>query len=394
MEIKKASASALILAQACLAGYAANRKLARGGQPNEHAALVGSVCHQALEWFVKEVVMTATYANNARTMEIFVMRAYLEIYDSNIGSAAYRECLKICLSWLERQTFQGYRILSCEVKEFFEIKGLSTGKVIPFNYIMDRFDEIKEDREYRVVDYKSFQMPLSPQELHDKLQARAYALAAQIKYPQAERIWVAFDLLRHDRMVQSAFSREDNIATWKEIKHTVEQVIAADENNLPETVNDGCTFCVRRASCKTLKSNIDAEGIHSFEGIDDLVDTRRDLKNKYKAIEKALGELDSQIMKRLRESQVTSLETPNTKLAIRSRQNRMVDALNIKELVSPEVFNRYVDLSISVTNFESLLADPDVACDPSLVERLQDEIKYVSSGSWIETKPNAKKKGA
>src|SRR5699024_4479079 len=111
------------------------------------------------------------------------------------------------------------------------------------------------ETEWEVVDYKTVRVPIQPDDLDTKIQARAYSLAIQIKHPEATKIKVTFDLLRHDP-VSIEFTRDDNIAFWKFLVAETQRIVDLDEADVRPTLNPECGFCVKKYSCKLLQANI------------------------------------------------------------------------------------------------------------------------------------------
>lgn len=385
MELLKLSASAMDSWEHCPSRFVADLRGGRGAQRGSHASTVGSILHLALELYVTTTVMTSQYVQGWPTMRIFLMQAMQEeTGDCDTDSDLWKECEPIAMSWWKRHKEWTFEVLSCEIKKNFTVYDLTGGVTLPFNYIMDRFDKLG-DTEYRVVDYKSFSQPVSPDVLHEKIQPRVYGLAAQIMYPNAERIWVEFDLLRHDKSVSTYYTRNDNIATWNRIRRVCEQIIAQDPDKAPERLNDTCLFCIKKTTCKALQGNIRAEGVASYgEDFAGLVDARALLFMQKKAAENALKELDEYIMTVLKKNHTESAETPNTTLKIKRRAVTKITPETIRSMVGDKIFFAYGDVSMTLPQFRMLLEDPDL--DDTQRYLLEQEVQHGWGNGWIETK--------
>src|ERR1044071_34422 len=180
-------------------------------QPTNEAAALGLAVHGALEDFIVNGYKPQGDDKAAAMLENYFFHHYHDLFSDESRKA---EGLTMCRTWFERTDLSGRTVLSTEKKDTFLIP-TSAGK-IPFNYLWDRCDKL-DDKVLEVIDYKTIARPISPDGLKDKIQARCYGLAAQLQYPDAERVWVTFDLLRYDP-VGIVFTKDDNRATWKYLK--------------------------------------------------------------------------------------------------------------------------------------------------------------------------------
>jgi RecB family exonuclease len=338
------SASSLQVAEACLARWGAEY-YHRASQPGGSAANVGTSVHGALEMFVKACHLGPDAERVTPTLKFILdlyKMSYMQTFNTaDIDTEAFADGYEMTKKWYERTSFEGFEVLSAEVKSTFPIK--SSAGEIPFNYIWDRCDQLDE-KTFRVVDYKTIRLPVTSKGLREKIQPRCYGLAAQIQFPEAERIWVEYDLLRHDR-VGTVFTREDNIATWQFLKRSAERLIAADEKNLPETLNPDCRYCVRKHNCLTLKKNVLAGGVFSIDPMD-AVDRRAELKYAMDAMKMMADDLDRIILQYAENEELLEWETATTKVNIGARATRGVDAERASKILGPELMARYGKLNI------------------------------------------------
>lgn len=353
------SATALQVANLCLARYNAEHIL-RARTPGKSAANLGSTVHQTLEWYVKACYLEKKQEPSPTLLANLYAMAYTAEYGSyDMEDENFVDGMDMLTKWYNRTDFSDREVLSCEVKETFPIP-TSIGE-IPYNYIWDRFDKTGPD-EYTVVDYKSNRWAISADELERKVQARCYALAAAIKLRaqgiRADRIWVVFDLLRHEP-VGRVFTREQNAATWKFIKDEAERIIAAPDEDLPETLNSECVFCVRMQTCNALRSNVLAGGIMGLD-FDAAIDRRQALANQVKALGKALEQLDDFIMTEAKQKDIIEYETDMTELGFSVSSRRAVDGERVEHIVGSDLFNKYGGLQITMGQFDKLMKDKSI----------------------------------
>lgn len=351
------SATAVSTFEDCPARWAAEHHMrARGASTS--AADLGSAAHDALEYFVK-----AGHHTDKKSLPQLEKAFYKAYYERFSSDERYEEGLEMMRKWHKRSVPLPDEVISTEVKENFDIP--SSKGPITFNYILDRFDRI-EDHVYRVVDYKSSQLPMSPDALRRTIQARCYGLAAQIKFPDAERIWVTFDLLRHESVGQ-VFTREDNKATWRYLKNVVERIIEMPGDKPPEKLNPHCNWCVRKSVCKTLQR---AESVGAGLTQDPLeaADRRAALTYASKGLKAAIEELDKVIVAHCEREGLTEFTTDTHEVKLGLNKKRDVDGGRVKELLPDELVSEYSNIGITVV--QKMLKD----------DRIDEEIKAAIKG--------------
>lgn len=353
------SATAVSKFELCPARWLAEDYL-RARVPPGDAAHFGSALHDALEHFVVGGYHTSD--QNWDALEGYYYKSYWDQFDTDIK---YEEGLALLLKWHNKNIPLPNTVISAEVKENFEIP--SSAGPITFNYILDRMDSIGPG-EYEVVDYKSSMMPINPDSLRSNIQARCYGLAAQIKFKDAEKIWVTFDMLRHEQ-VGIVFSRQENIATWNYLKNLVERIIAYEGDPPQEVVNAQCHWCVRKASCKTLE-RVAASGSGVVMDAPQAADRRAALDWARKGINAALDELDEAIVQYCEAEEITEFTTDVNHVRLTLPKKRQADGERIKELLPDEIVKKYG--SLGVTAVDKILKNEDL--DDATIASLQDMV--------------------
>lgn len=351
----------------CMARYHSENIL-RAERPPNSAASLGTTVHWALEMYVKAVYIDKTRPASLKALlELFRIGFATEFGTFDTDSDDYRDGVDMLERWYGRTTSRLAQrtVLSCEVKTNFMIK-TSVGD-IPFNYIWDRFDKLPGDEEYEVVDYKSIRMGFGPEELKNKIQARCYGLAAQIQRPTAKRIWVCFDLLRHDP-VAVVFTRDQNIATWEYLKASAERIIAASPDDLLETLNPECKWCVRKLVCNALQSHIGGGGLLTIGP--ESFDRRAEVAYQIQALSQLAREMDEVILRHAEQEDQVEFETDNNRLSIGWSNRRSVDPERVLMVVGNELFQKYDGPLMTYTTFSKLLKDK--ALDASTKEQLKN----------------------
>lgn len=380
------SASALNTAESCLARYKAENidRVARGSGGS--AALLGTSCHAGLETYVKACYIDRTEQPSLELLLTAYKQGYIETFDTTDAEGdVYDDGVEMLTRWFERTSFDGCEVISAEVKETFDVTVPDSSGMpvtVPFNYIWDRVDRISE-REIRVVDYKSQRWAWSADEIRRKPQARLYGLAAQIKWPEVEEIWVDMDFLRHDN-VGVRFTKADNTATWLWLKRLLKKIVDTDPEDAPETINPECKWCVRKAGCETLKKNVNVSGTLGMP-LPALIDRRALADMQVRALKAMIEEADSLIEVAARNADVTELSTESTKVTFARSSRRTVDADRAEKILGPVLWSKHGSKTLSVTAVDKLLKSRDLTAEQ---KRDLKSIMSVTSGEpRVVTKP-------
>jgi hypothetical protein len=345
--------------------------------------MLGSALHGALEAFTEPMTRGDTSWNWE-----FLFACYVKSFQDTFGHDQiddwFNEGRTILWNWYDRtdqqSDLQDVDIISREVKETFDVPYIDKNgqkQTVPCNYIIDRLDRLDADI-FRVVDYKSQRAPLNPDELKVKIQPRLYALAVQIKYPQAREIWVQYDFLRYER-VGTLFTRDDNVATWAFIKRELQRIVDADINNPPETLNDGCRYCPRKYTCATLQSNVRIGGIFSLD-IDQMAVQYYEIKSQLDAIKSMAEDLEHQLLAHAVQTDQMAWEAETYKAKITTRRTRQVDRNLMADILGPDLMKDYGRLNVS--DIDELRRDPRLT--PAQASLLDMAITYKISDPSIK----------
>ena len=362
------SASSLEIADKCLASYAASNFNRAAGFGNEPAKL-GTCLHEALETYTNPSFMQSGMWDLEFLLTCF-QAAYFKHFGPDTNSAWYHQGMNILTGWhnrpYQKAELHETHILSREVKESFDVPFIWNGVAgkLPCNYIIDRLDQIGDD-EYRVVDYKSQRTPWSSEEMYGKIQPRIYALAVQIKYPDAKAICVQYDYLRYEPQAVF-FTRDDNVVTWKWLKQAVQRIVDTDVNNAPETLNDGCRYCIRKLTCKALQSNLSVGGVFAYD-IDTLSDRFADMQAQLDAMKAAMDSIEHQLLTHAAETSQQEWYTPKSKIKVHIKTTRKVNYDKLSKIVPPEVLAEYPRVNLG--DLDRIRLDPRVSSEQrSLLE--------------------------
>jgi RecB family exonuclease len=345
---------------------------------SNEAAKLGTACHGALDKFITRGLHLLS-GNQFHHLEAAFVECYYDLFTS---PDRYDEGVRMLQNWYNRTNFDGRQVISTELKRTIQVPYIAedgSRQSFPLNYICDRVDML-EDKSIEIVDYKTITRPVSPEELKNKIQARIYALAAQIDYPDVDKIWVTYDLLRY-QPVSTQFTRDDNKATWYYVKNVAQRIALAQGDE--EIINDACRFCVRRKDCYSLNHFADISGdIFDESNLDKAMAYRYMAKSAMDALKQNIGQVDEVLATFLDENELTDTESDSYSLRLRTRSERRVDEDRAAMIAGPELTAKYGRFGIK--ELERLL-DADVLTD-SQRSQLKQLIRKDVSSSWIEVR--------
>lgn len=351
------SATSLLVSEACMERWKAEN-FYRTPQMSSAPADVGSTCHFALEQFVKAACIDKTITwDNVTYLNDMYQIGYVQTFASaDYDTPEFRDGASLIAAWYDRnKNGLPNTVLSCEEKKQFGIK--TKAGIIPFTYIWDRFDQI-DDVTFEVVDYKSLRAFVTVAQLKQKIQPRAYALAAQIAHPQAERIWVTFDMLRHDGPVGTVFSREENAATYRYLQRAVTRIIDTDEDKTEERLNDECKWCIRKTTCDTLLRSNAFGGVAGLTQ-EEVVKRRFEVSNQLTALKYAQDELDTALLKEAEANDIFEWEIDGYKIEFTARKMRKPNSHAIAAIVGSDLCAKYGNFTM--TNVDKMLKSKDLS---------------------------------
>ena len=387
------SASSLQVAQLCMDRWKAEY-MDRAANMSNNAADVGTACHAALETFVKQRFIDKTLVDVTRKQELDVLIGLYQIGfvqtfgHTDFTTDEYEDGLELVKKWHKRTDLAAKPMMhveSAELKETIKVPYYlpdGTKKFVNFNYIMDRVDQI-EPTIWEVVDYKSIRVPLQPGDLENKIQARAYALAIQIKHPEATKIIVTFDQLRWEP-ISFVFTRADNVAFWRFLCEETQRIVNTREEDVRPKLNLECGFCVKKFSCKLMKSNVAAGGIHSLS-IEESVDMVAQLQAQMKANKSIVDALEEQILRHAAESETLEWVTDDGayEVAISSARKRTFPADRAAEIMGAELFAQMGSMTLG--NLEKIIKDESL--DADMRQQLKDLISFTQGNLGVKIKP-------
>lgn len=302
------SASSLLVAEGCLSRWRATY-MGRTTDISNSAADTGTVYHGCLQQMVQDCILDGK-------MELWTLEHLRALYEfSYIGvfksfdfeTETFKDGWTLAQKWFKRTDLTDREVLSVEQKLTFPVK--TSAGIIPCTYIIDRLDKIGPNK-YEVVDYKTIRYAPNVKELKRKIQARIYALAIQIQFPDAEEIWVTFDCIRHDPMGSVKFTKEENGQTYRQLQKAIERIIATPDTDVPETLNAECQYCPRKLRCKTLQRNFLNGGFQSIT-VDEAIKILAQVEYQQKGLEAAQKELGQIITTFAEEKDITNWDLPD-----------------------------------------------------------------------------------
>lgn len=384
---KTLSATSLQTANLCMARWVAENLEFTPGISLHSAADTGSTCHEALEKFVRDCYIDKTKEPTWELLKTYLEMSYIGIFkDANFKSDEFKDAESMLRRWWKRNEdyLPSVEIVSVEEKRRMPVPAVKDDgeKIqIPFTYIIDRLDR-NAPGEYTVVDYKSVRMPIQPDELTEKIQARIYALAVQIQFPDAEKIRVVFDLLRYDE-VGIVVTRDENVAFWSRLKAEVQRIVSFKREDVQPTLNSECGYCVIKAQCVALQRNIDHGGIHSLS-IDEMMDLQVRLMAQAKGAQALVGEIEELLLRHAAETDQLKWRNEDGRIQVEIGVSgrRQADHARIAEIIGPDLFAKQGKLTMAVID--------NMLSDPSLTDEQKAGIQAAITKTYGDPKPKIK----
>lgn len=369
MQPTSLSASSVETYEACPALWKAQYiDKARG--PSGRAAELGTACHSVLQSVVENC--RAVLADPAPLGEYVTDSVLLNFWDREFNRMAldpkqFDEGKEMLLRWYNRNLdLNVAQVESTEVKSSFELyytvdtPGEKTKFTVPVNYIWDRSDRRPYNGgfEIEVVDYKTVSAPITTEGLHRKIQARLYSLAARLAYPDAERIWVTYDLLRYEP-VGTVFTIDEDRETWLYLQSVFKRII--EDEQAREQLNPNCRWCLRKLSCEELTKNTKAGGSLALNDPKAAADQRAQLDAARSALGAAINELDEVILKYCEQEEIFEFGTDNNSVKISARKTRDIDTTTVVQIVGEEIAAEYGKIGVSAVDL--MLKDSRLSSD-------------------------------
>lgn len=350
MQPRTLSATSISVYEGCSARFKAE-KIDWAPQPGSKFAGVGLVFHTAAQEFVE-----GGHHLDGSGVEVLITLAENCYYQHFNDSEHLEDVQNLCRRWHGRQSWAGRTVLSTEQKHHFMLPTPDGGQ-IKFNYVMDRVD-VEDDGTIEVVDYKTGGLPMNHEALKHNTQARVYALAAQLVFPEAKEIRVTFDMIRHDS-IGVIFTKEQNRDTYRYLLNLVKRIW--EDDGTTETLNPECKWCVRKQTCSTLRRNINAGGVMTLTDPGEVADKRYDLVQAKAALSKMLDECDDFLLEYCERENITHLETDRTTLNVGLGGRRYVNPETVGDIIGPGLLKRHGQVTMGAV--DDLLKGEDLTSE-------------------------------
>lgn len=329
MKLEKGSASSFKTYEACPARWEATYTGTRPPELPGAPAMKGTVCHYALEYFIKAMMHLTgdTFDTKLKVLTGFARYEYDRLFKSD--DSHWSDCVDMLETWLRntpREYWEDRMVLSTEKKMTFNLA--TNDGVKPFTYICDRVDSLTlpDGRDViEVVDYKSYRDGTKADKMKGDLQVKAYAIAMMMEYKEQfdtpsgntlAGITVTLDLLRHGR-TSVFFSREECLDAWRDLKAMANTILADEDPQ--ETINEECMYCVRRMACATIREHAVHGGAMSFTNMDAAADAYFYVSAIMKALKANQDDLKNQILTYCKHEDLIGFTTDATDIKLNVR---------------------------------------------------------------------------
>jgi hypothetical protein len=375
MELRSLSASSGSLFEDCPARWAAEYA-GRADQISSPAADKGTVVHETLQ----KLVEGGWHLRRLEVERGDLLDLYSDVYERYFADTSeFDDGFDMVLRWWERrdEKYWGEReVLHTEVKKSFPIQIIGhlpaphVADEIPFNYIFDRVDRLNVS-EIEVVDYKTWRLPRTQDELRHSFQCKAYALAAYLEY-HAQRIWVTFDMLRHEAV--SVCYREEEL---QEFGGYLERLAGRmlESDGTEERLNKDCKYCVRKLHCTALATNREHGG--TLGNLDDVfvaAKLREKIAQRKAGLEALLAEVDGFIINDMKSRDEVEVADEEISVELKLKSRRSIDGQRAADILGPETMRSVGKVNIS--DVDKLLKSP------ALTAEQKHELRNAIQTNW------------
>lgn len=380
MDPKTISASAVETFESCEARYKA-AYVDRIPEPSGKAAALGTVVHAALEKYIVDGLHLA--GGTVTDLHAILEDVWWDEFDTK-DPKMYEDGQKMLTTWWKRNQDWSYReVLMAEVKERFRLTVPGQDDIL-FTYIWDRCDR-HEDGTIEVIDYKSYGSPLPIDVLKERIQPRAYALAAFIRFKDQNpsRIMVTYDLLRYDE-IGVVFTREECLETWAYLQKIAARIRASDGTK--ESINSTCRWCVRQSVCETLQKHADGGGMLGIHTLEDAIDRRARADAAAKALYGQRDALDAFILEEFERNMLDPKEPiygEEYTVSLSAKKKRTFPSERIAKILGPELMADHGSLTLKTIDD---LLKTDELTDEQKAE-IKGLVRTVPGTPYVVTKP-------
>lgn len=171
---------------------------------------------------------------------------------------------------------------------------------VPYRSAIDRIDVEKDEdgTHVYVFDYKTNFVPFTRDEVESSEQLAIYSYVAKLLFPEAENVFVCYDMLRHGRFWHS-FSDEDERIILDLAVNKWYQFFRTPVDDLPVELNRYCGYCNYKNDCSVYKAALE-EAVVPFEDPDlgnivELLDQLDRFKLKIKLLDQNVKTIDAAV---------------------------------------------------------------------------------------------------
>lgn len=214
-------------------------------EPGPNVSLLfGKTIHAVLEQLYQEVIDQefTGFLSEDRALKLY---SQVCLTERLTGIGIFEEGADILKNFVRRQGVVDHRGILAVEKEFLIYIGR-----FPVKGFIDRVD-VEDDETIIVKDYKTNRMLFTREEVDTSLQLSLYQHVAHQLWPWAKKVKLAFDMLRHDIVMETSRTPEQLDAAMQYIE-TVGRMTEETEEYEPR-LNNNCVYCDHRYHCPAYK---------------------------------------------------------------------------------------------------------------------------------------------
>jgi RecB family exonuclease len=266
-----------------------------------YSALIGSVCHAALEAGYKEAL---AFGQDVRIDEAEATRLFRAAFIAHNlrDEEAYNDGLRMVRDYFERNPIVVSRLIPNSEGGGIEREFLLPAGEFTIRGFIDLIERV-EPGHYEITDHKSGKWLYQDHELRSDLQLSVYGWAIRELFPDAEEVTFKFEMLRHNVPQRATRTREQCIDGVRYLVDRARQIEVREGH--PAVLGQLCSWCSVKQHCKAYQDAHKEEKIASLIGLvatDDIDAVSKARSAAYaitKLAEKRYKALDKVIMAKL-----------------------------------------------------------------------------------------------
>lgn len=264
---------------------------------------------------------------------------------------------------------------------------------VPVVSKIDRIDRVS-DVEYEVYDYKTNILPFSREQIETSKQLGIYDLVVRKLYPEAEKVWLVFDMFRHGKFPVD-FDDDFRVTLRAFLTNLWYQMHDVKDNPEPK-INQYCRWCDIRLTCPAYKAALEldvasilTENTDTPEGFNAFYEEGQKLANIIKLAEERRKEINAAIISKIeKDGMGEGIKVGEREFYLQANPRYSYKADKVLALLTE---HKAASLFPQLVNVSGPSMKAVLKTRPELLDLIDEEIK---EKSYVSPTPKARKLNA